>query len=298
MKKIATTLIIAATLTSCYKAKLNETNHPTQVAVEVTIPTPTQPDGSPIEGDLTLLYDGVEYDVNGGDTQEIPYLLDPGTHTYYTYSTTSNSATITYDESTGAIIAEVPMSGGVVESTPDYVYFGSETVELTKDSDVVLSTTLTSVICDLSFTLALSGDAIDELTSFSASLNGVAQQWDCINDEPYGTSASVEQTLSKTTLATASLSRASGSTYYLEGTIRLLGVFGEETQTLKIELGYEGANPATHIFEHDVTSLLADFNDDKTVAKGISATVETPTESNPSGTITDWVTTQKEVVAE
>ncbi len=281
-----------ALLTGCYEAEFNTTNHPEQAEVEVTVAAPTLPDGTTYEGSMTLIIDGESYTIEAGDPFSIPDLLDPGVYTYYVYSNHTEeeeAATVTYDSATGALIASVPVdSEGNVEPNPNEIYFGTETIEVSADSAVVLDTSTSTLGRDLHFELDLDGDASSLLASFSAMLNGVAQQWDCVNDTPYGSSASVIPSLTYVTNSASSAATRATETYHLEGTIHLLGVSTDETQTLTIELTYEGDNPDTHTFESDVTDVLSAFNDDKSTGLTLSNTVETPTSAKPAGSIGDW----------
>ncbi len=281
-------------LTGCYKAEFNATSHPEQAALTFDVITPLDTDGVAFPGTMTILVDGDSYEVETGEHFTLPKLLDPGQYTMYIYSnhTEAGEATVSYDPATGALIASVPVdSEGNVDANPNEIFFGTETIEVTADSATVLSMESYTLGRDLHFELDVEGDASSRLASFSASLNGVAQQWDCVNDVPYGDSASVVPTLSMVTKQVTSMATRSTETYHLEGTIHLLGVSTDETQTLTLELTYEDGNPATHTFESDVTALLSDFNDDNSTGLILSNTVETPTSVKPEGSIGDWVTT-------
>lgn len=302
MKKITTILATVALLTSCYKAEFYTTDHPDQGEVSLDVEIPTTSDGTDYTGTMTLVFDGVEYNITPGESFDLPDLLDPGTYTYYIYSDHTEdddaTATVTYDQSAGTLIASVTTdSEGNVDPNPNEIYFSAETLEVSKDSAEVLSSETSVLGRDLEFELALDGDAASRLESFSAMLNGVAQQWDCISDTPYGTSASVLSSLSITTTTSSNVSRSGSDTYYLKGTIHLLGIVTDDTQTLILELGYEGDHPDTHTYTSDVSDTLSDFNDDKSSAMTLTNTVETPTATNPSGSIGEWKTTEYQVEA-
>lgn len=283
MKRILATIAITAALfTSCYKAELHDTNHPDYGKIIFVITPPTQADGSDYIDPMSLILDNKEYAAT--PNQEVTSdLLDPGTYTYYICSSPSSSDTsvITYDSSAGTIIASVDLDqNGNVEANPNRVYFGSDTFNIIADNDTTIVTQSSCVGRDLHFILQLEGDATSRLESFEAKLSGVAQQWDCINNVPYGTSATV--------VPTFTMSSDSANTYYLKASVHLLGISTSATQTLTIELKYEDENPATHSYTSDISSLLSEFNHDKSTSMTISNTVETPTEVNTGGTIGDW----------
>ncbi len=293
MKKILSILLSALAFTGCYETVLYNTNHPNEAAVSFEISMPVA-----FDGDLTLVFDGVKYTCTAGEVFEVPELYLPGEYTYYIYNEPT-SESVSYDASVPSVIATVATTRSVIESMPDYIYFGMGTVSLEKDTETVIAPTISPIIRDLNIELTLEGDAKDDLESVTVSLDGVLQQWECISDLPYGTSAEVAPELSVTTSTEAvSGSDETTTTYLLEGTVRLLGIMPSETQTLSVELNYVGGNPVTHTFTSDVTDLLSTFNDDKSTSMTLSNSVETPTESNPSGSIDDWTTENKDFSAQ
>ncbi len=285
-----TTLVL---LTGCYKAEFNTTDHPEQAEVTMDVKAPILPNGTIYTGSMTLVINGESYTLEPGESFTIPDLLDPGQYTYYIYSNhpEDGAASVSYDKQSGSLIASVPVdSNGNVDPNPNEIYFGTETIEVSADSAVVLNTETSTLGRDLHFVLDVEGDASSKLVGFSAMLNGVAQQWDCVNDTPYGSSASVLPSLTFVTTPLTSMATRTTEKYHLEGTIHLLGVSINETQMLTIDLTYEGGNPSTHTFESDVTDVLSEFNDDKSTSMTLSNTVETPTSAKPEGSIGDWVT--------
>ncbi|MFI3320295.1 MAG: hypothetical protein SNH01_05245 [Rikenellaceae bacterium] len=293
MKKILSILLSALAFTGCYETVLYNTNHPNEAAVAFEVSLPVT-----LDGDLTLVFGGDAYTCAAGEIFELPKLYLPGEYTYYIYNEPT-SESVSYDTSVPSVIATVATTRSVIESMPDYIYFGMGTVTLEKDTEIVLTPTMNPVIRDLNIELELEGDAKDDLESVTVSLSGVLQQWECISDLPYGTSAEVAPELTITTTTEAvSGSDETTTTYLLEGAVRLLGIMPSETQTLSVELNYVGGNPVSHTFTSDVTDLLSTFNDDKSTPMTLSNSVETPTESNPSGSIDDWTTENKDLNAQ
>ncbi len=282
MKRIIATIALsAALLTSCYKAELHETSHPDQGEVTFFITPPTQADGSDYTSSMTLVADGEQYAATPNSSLTAD-LLDPGSYTYYIYnnSTVSDTSKITYTSS--AIIASVDLDeNGNIESNPNRVYFGSEGFEAVADTDTTVITYSSCVGRDLHFILQLDGDAASSLESITATLSGVAQQWDCIANSPYGDSASITPTFT--------LSSDTAGTYYLKASVHLLGISTSATQVLTLELSYAGENPTSHTISSEVSSLLSGFNNDKSTSMTISNTIETPTATTAGGTIGDWI---------
>ncbi len=294
MKRILTILITTALLASCYEAELHEAE--TEVIFEIE--TPIGSEGTELTESMIIIFDGEEYVVEPGDTFTLDEFVDLGQYTYYMYTSIEeeDQARVTYDVESGRYIASVDFDeNGNVVSSPNALYFGSGTIEVTVNGAVVEEAVSLPITCDLHFKLELIGDAADRLTGVSAMLDGVAQQWDCIDDVPYGESASVIPTLTKTT---RSITRSDDSEiHYLEGTVHILGISTGDTQLLTLELTYDDLHPDTHSYTSDVSALLADFNSDKTTSTTLTNSVETPTEANLEGAIGDWDVTYYKVVA-
>lgn len=299
MKKILATITLVALFVGCYKAEFRGTDHPYHAEVTFYI---TLPGDAEFEGSKGLIFDGEEYDVTPGETFTIPYLVDPGIYTYYIFTnhTDDEQASVVYDGEAGTLIATVDTDeDGYIYSNPNQIYFDIGTIELLADSSVVIHSESSVLGRDLNFKLELTGDAPERLVGFSAMLNGVAQQWDCINDTHYGESATVLPGFIKTEESPLrSIARSDASTtYYLEGTIHILGITTDESQILTLELSYEDDHPSLHTITTDLTNYLSTFNDDRSTAMTLTNTVETPTEANPNGSIGDWNTTDYEVEA-
>ncbi len=305
MRKLAILLSTAVALSGCYETAIYTTDHPSesQVSVEVTIPT-DQSSGDAVAESLTIIFNGEEYTTDENGSFD-PGLLDPGTYTYYTYndpateSGDDSKSTITYDSATDMVIASVPTvdSDGNLATDPDQLYFAQSTITLTEDTQNISSTEMEQLIGQLDFRLALDGEAISRLTEINVELNGVAQQWDCVANVPYGSSATVQPELSLSSNASAGMTRSDEVLYYLEGTVSILGVVTDDEQILTVALSYDDDNPGSHTYQSNISEQLADFNDDKSTSTTLENTVATPTETNPSGSIGDWTTTNYSVEA-
>ncbi len=297
---------------ACYKAEFNTVDpNYGKIEVEVEVSLPTDSSGETITDPVTMLINGVEYTVGSDGSVDVG-LLEEGTHTYYTYSvpttdttdpddpdgsTGESSSTITYDTTTGLLIASIATidDNGNIATSPDPIYFAANTIDVSDGSATTTDNAMESLIGDLDFKLLLTGDATERLTGVTAELNGVAQHWDCINNTFYGSSASVLPTL--TVVSSTVTKSSSDEEYYLEGSVSLLGVVTSESQIFTLEFEYEDSYPATHTLKSDITSELATFNDNKSTKMTLTNTVETPTEKSPSGTIGDWSITIYDVEA-
>ncbi len=280
----------------CYKSEFYVADNPEEGQVVVLLPTPDDDDDDDTtDYSMTLIFEGEEYDVNPGESFTIPELFEPGDYTCYVYTnpTDDDSTYFSYDSTTGSIIASAPTDNdGNVETISDALYFGTENITVLSDTSVLATTELNKLGRELHFKLELSGDAVLRLVNFSATLNGVAQQWDCINDTAYGTSTSILPILSMSSAAASVSATKSSSGYYLEGMVHLLGLHTDEAQNLILELDYTDNNPTPHLFTSDVSDLLSGFNDDNYTAMILSNSIETPSEVNPDGTIGEWVVTE------
>lgn len=299
MRNIIAIIILTIALTGCYKAEYHKTSHPYSSEVTIDVASPTLPDGSTYSGDIVVIFDGQEYIVAASEEFTLPDRLEPGTYTYYIYSdpVSDSNISFSYDTEAGVLLATAVNENGEIESISEQIYFEANTVVVSADSEVSIVPEMQPLCRELNFKLALSGDAEDRLSAFSAEMNGVAQQWDCTNNSSYGSSASIEPSLSKTSYSVAETKSDDSQQSYLEGTIYLMGISSDDTQILSIKLSYEDGNPETQLFESDITALLYDFNSDKSEALTLFNSVETPQLSSSGGSISNWTTNNKEVDA-
>lgn len=279
MKKILLILFVATTMTSCYESVLNYTNHPTEGKVVLVLDEPTYQEDVEAPDSYTATLFGQEITLTDG-VLEFPETIEPGEYTIYVYNqpygveVADNSL-----EATASVIASVDVTDGVMLELPDYFYFGYQDIVVTKDAVITSTVEINQISRDLHFSLTLTGSAIQRIVGISATLSGVAQQWSCIDDVPYGTPYTIEPTLTQITTGDVSI---------LSGSLRLLGIHPTETQQLEITLTYEDNNPTTHVVVSDISSLLSTFNDDKSTPLTLIGDVETPSATVQDGTITNW----------
>ncbi len=296
MKRIfllITAAFAAAAITGCYESKLNETNHPTEGKVVIEVALPTTEDGEPLTGDYYVVINGEILPVDDNGAVQFPDTYEPGTYTVYVYNvpeSTTVEATVT---DVIATIDETDVEG-IIDSTPGLLYFGTQTFEITADAVTASSVDMVQITCEVSFELELDGTSIDRISNITALLDGVVQQWDCVNDLPYGSSYSLSPELTQGTTTVTSMvknrvTRADGEEVdVLQGTIYILGTHPDSDQKLTITLDYEDGNPASHYAESDVSELLSEVNSNKTTSVMMTGTMSTPINSVTGGAIIDW----------
>lgn len=162
-------------------------------------------------------------------------------------------------------------------------YYGSEEVSI--DAYQPNSTTIapSAVTRELNLDLALDGSSAELIESVTITISGIASGWDCTNDTSYGDAASV--TISITDLSSGSINE----------TLNLLGIVLSEDQILTIEITYKDNYPSPSTIVTDLSDELSNFNSDKSTPLTISASITLPSESNFTGSIGDWVTSEKTV---
>lgn len=302
MKKIITILMTVAVLSSCYKVDFSETDHPDKATINVDITSQLDAEGLSSTDSMTFILNGQVYSFDPNDTFSIPELLDPGTYTYYVYNSAQedNSATIDYDSTAGTLIATVASTDGYLDPNPNTLYVGIGTLELVADMEATVNNTeITTLGKELSFKLEIDEEGADKMDSVLVSLSGVAQQWDCLNNVPYGTSASVipNLTITSSTESSSASKADEQEKFYIEGSITILGIVPDQKQELEINIDYTDGNPASYSNTQDISDLLDNFNDDDSQPITLSNTIETPTESNSGGSISDWTTNYQNVEA-
>lgn len=297
MKRIfllITAAVAAAAITGCYESKLNETDHPTEGKIVIEVALPTTDDGEVLTGDYYVVINGEVLPVDDNGQVQFPDTYEVGTYTAYVYNV-PESTTV---DATAAdvVIAAVDETGvvGIIDGTPGLLYFGTQTFEITADSVTASEVTLVQITCEVNFELELEGTSMDRISNITAMLDGVVQQWDCVNDLPYGSSNSLSPELTQgTTTATSTVknrvTRADGEEIeVLQGTVYILGVHPDSEQKLTITLEYEDDNPTSHTAKSDITELLNEVNGNKTTAVTMTGTMSTPINSVTGGAIIDW----------
>lgn len=293
MKRVFIILAAAALITGCYKSDLTNTTHPDEgkVVVDLILPTPdpsAESEDATLPEGYTIILNGKEITVGEDGSVVLPDNLEPGVYTIYVYSNNSemiieNNITETGD---GTITSSKIVDAGMVESLTEDLYFGMQTITVLADEVIASEITLWQVTRTIKFNLNLTEGDIEDIVAISASLGGVAGQWECVEDIPVGDVVTIApafvqgESLTKTT-----------ANDYLTSSIKVLGVDGGE-QILNLELTFSNGN--TQSITSDVSDQLAGSNDTKSTPIILSGNLKVNTEVGATGTITDWEVSDNE----
>lgn len=278
MKRVLIIIIAALFITSCYKSDLSDTTHPAEGKVAVSIELPTG-DIPPSDG-YTIIFNGETFTTTDYSTT-LDAIVEPGEYYVYVYS---NTAAINIEDRTsvdGTIIATAESDEENVKSLNDHAYFGMQRVVVTADAVVTSNISMSQISRDINFNLQIAEGDSDRITSISSQLSGVTSQWECIDDTPHGIDTTIDPSLAQG----ASIVRSSVDNGYITGSIRVLGINGDE-QNLTINLTYSDGK--TQKIVSDISDELSEVNSNKSTPITLSGDINTPTEAGLEGTITNW----------
>ncbi len=280
MKKAFIILAAAAMCAICYKSDLTNTTHPDhgKVIVDIALPaTGTTPSS------YTVVLNGEEITADESGSVELPETLQPGVYTLYVYS---NSSEMALEQNInelgeGTITSSKVADYDVVESLTEDLYFGAQTITVLADQVITSEIKLAQVTRDISFNFEITEGDPERIESISASLSGIAQQWECVEDLPIGEPVSIKPTL----ILGESLTKSETVGTHLTGTVKVLGVQGDD-QSLDITLIFTDGKKQEITIEVD--EKLAGSNNTKSTPIILSDNVKTPVEGSTDGTIDDW----------
>ncbi len=294
MKRVFIILAATALITSCYKSDLTNTTHPDlgKVEVEITLSTLDLETGESTDPDATsptsytLVLDGEEVIV--GADGALAETLEPETYTIYAYNNTSelNMENNITETGEGTITSSKIVDAGMVESLTEDLYFGTQTITVLADQIIYSEIILKQVTRTIKFNLNLIGGEIDNIVAVTASMGGIASQWECVEDIPIGDVVTIALDFAQG----ESLTKATANDY-LTSSIKVLGINGDE-QLLNLKLTF--ANGNTQSFTSDVSDQLVGSNDIKSTPIILSGSLIVNTEFGATGTITDWVVSGNE----
>ncbi len=294
MKRVIFLSLMALLFAGCYKTEIGNSGGSGGNGGDMVFNVDTPP--SDAGESYTLVVDGEEITVGDDGTVTLPDDMAMGEYTAYVYNDPENT---TIESSATDVIASVEVvSDGVVSGDAGILYFGKQTIVVSENGVTTTETEMVQITRELNFSLALDGDATNRIERVTALLEGVAQQWDCVNDQPAGDSYAVMPTLTQSTTPGGISATRADEASILTGKIYLLGVDPTEEQKLTITLEYKDANPSSsEIIVSDVSTQLKEFNSDKSTPLVLSGSVETPTSSSIEGnTIIDWSVNNKDDV--
>lgn len=267
-------------LASCYKSDLSSTTHPDKGKMVINKLLPD--DATPPAGGYTIIFNGESYNTTT-TTTALDVEVAPGEYTIYVYSNHSEMS-IDHDIDTsgeGTIISSKVVDAGMVESLTEDLYFGTQTITVLADQVISSEINLNQVTRDISFNLQITEGDPERIVGVTATLSGIAGQWECVEDIPFGDAVTIALEFTQG----ESLSKADVANDYLTGSIKVLGINGTE-QILTIELTYSDGKSQKIV--SDISAQLADANSNKSIAITLSGDINTPIESEQEGTITNW----------
>ncbi len=278
MRRVFLTIIGALLITSCYKSDLTDTTHPEsgEVVVDIELPTDVvDPDGG-----YTIIFNGETITTSDGSTS-VGADIEPGEYYIYVYNNTSGISVEDNTSTDGTILANAESEGDSVKSLTDHIYFGMQRVVVTADAVVTSDISMEQISRDINFNLQITEGDPDRIESITSSLSGIASQWECVADIPYGAGASIVPLL----IQGESMVRSTIDNDYITGSIRVLGIMGSE-QILTLELTY--SDGISQKIVSDISDLLSNANSDKSTPITLSGDIYTPIEAGQEGTITNW----------
>lgn len=269
-----TTFALAAvvlSLTSCVKDELYDTPHPDHGKVTLTTDWSARGEGIAVPERWTMNigdYTGEETTA----THAPDYLFKPGEYRITAYNPAGD---ITISGTT----ATVAVSDGFISGVPGWLFTYMQDVAIEKDTDHEFTAQMQQQVRQLTLTIEPTGDATDRIESIEGTLSGVAGTFDLVTGE-HCTPSDVQLRFTKITEG-----EDAGK---WTATVRLLGIAGEQQKLTGI-LTFADGNPQPVSLESDLTTSLAEFNNDKASPLTLGGTlVETPTEAGVTATIDDW----------
>ena len=159
-----------------------------------------------------------------------------------------------------------------------------ETVEA--DKDYAFTVQMQQQVRQLTLVIEPMGGSKDKIESITAVLSGVADIYDMESDT-HGTSSIAHGSPSNIALTFSKITSGADAGKW-SATVRLLGVAGA-AQSLTGTITFTGGTPVDLALKSDLTTSLAQFNNDKKTPLSLGGTVvETPTGAGFTATINDW----------
>lgn len=290
MKRVHLIIVVVAMLVGCYKSDLTNTTHPDEgsLVVDIVVPTvdpdsdeTTDPDATSPES-FTIIIDGDEVPVDEDGLTIIPD-LEPGEYIIYAYSNTEGIKVVnTFSETGGnAVVTSTTVDAGIIPSLTEDLYFGRLPITVSADEIIVSEIILTQITRTIKFNLQIVEGDPNRIKSATASLNGIAQQWECIEDIPTGDAVTINPSLTQGESLTKSTDND-----FLTGSIKILGINGDK-QIFKLDIEYTDGE--TQTITSDLSEEVAGSNETKTTPLILSGDLNTPIEGSIEGaTIDNW----------
>ncbi len=283
MKRVLIIIIASVIVASCYKSYLSNTTHPDMGLVVINKILPD--DATLPEEGFTIILNGEVYDANS-TTTTIDTVFEPGVYTAYIYSN-NTEMDIDHDiDGVGdeTVISSKVVTNGIVESLTEDLYFGTETITIYADHIVYSDVILSQVTRDIIFNLHITEGDLDNIKSVTATLGGIAGQWECVGDVPLGDAVKISPTFTQG----ESLVKAEVVNDYLTSSIKVLGITGAD-QEFTLTITYDDDTFQT--ITSDLSDKLSDANSNKPTPIVLTGDVQTPVAGSiEDATIDNWET--------
>ncbi|MFR9651875.1 MAG: FimB/Mfa2 family fimbrial subunit [Rikenellaceae bacterium] len=275
MRKIAAIILSLTAMVGCFDVEIYNTEHPDTAEVQIAV-------DMPVDGVYTVVLEGVAYELVDGAIQ-FPDYFTPGEYSVFAFNEVD---CVSVGCTATSAVASVELSGEAINSNLGTLYFGQQSLVVTPDNVISYTLNVEQVTAQVNIELTLAGSAFVDLKGIYAQLDGVAQQWDCLAGCSYGAGGYVEPTLKQ--VESLSVARSGDvASVVVAGSLTLIGLVENESQTLTIELSY--ADGSTTPIVSDVSSQLATLNQNKTTTITLTGEYETEVSGAVDGGVVDWV---------
>lgn len=276
---LAGAVAAAVLLAGCdVKDPIYNTSHPDHGTVTLTTDWSGIGEGLTAPASYTVKADDYTATVSGA-TNLLDHLFEPGKYTIYAYNTAEHITVTGTTASVEAASTPAGQTGTFVGNAPGWLFASATDVSIEKDTEYALTAVMQQQVRQLTLVVEPTGGTVDKIESITGTLSGVAALLD-ITDGAHGAPSNVELQFEKIT------GGANAGKY--AATVRLLGTAGTQQQ-LTATIAFTNDSPAAVTLTSDLTTPLADFNDDKRTPLTLGGSVvETPTGAGFSATITDW----------
>ncbi len=236
-----------------------------QAELDVVLPTIDPDSDATTPTSYTLILDGEEVTVGDGGSVDTGY-LEAGEYTVYVYSNTDGIDMANNIAADGTIVSSTH-----IDALTEDLYFGTQTFTVLADEVISSDITLSQVTRTVQFNLTLTDVDPDGIKSVAATLSGIAQEWECVEDVPHGEPETIELGFVEVDVFTKTT-----DDYFTSCTVRVLGVHEDEDQHLTLTITYTDDTTQTIII--DLDDDFEDSNDTKSVPLLIKSTITIPVE--------------------
>lgn len=263
----------ALTLWGCnVKDPIYETDHPEKGAVTVKADWSNIGQGITKPVKWTVAVGSHEGIAENTESHTFKEPLDPGNYAVYAWNPAEY---ITLSGTTATVASD----GSGIQAQPDWLFTARMQATVEADKEQVFTALMQQQVRQLTLVIEPTGSTADKIETISGSLSGVAGSYD-MESGAHGSASSVALTFTKITTGDDAGKWAA--------TVRLLGVTGTQ-QKLSGTITFAGGTPGDMPLDSDLSTALADFNDNKREPKTLGGqTTETPSPAGFTATINGW----------